>query len=231
MFTKEYIDSLPKDPLLALSKVTDKTLDFWDDIPPNSELNNIDFFLEAYAISNGLIEHLPEIRRYSPNLNEHQEKILDNLIVYFKNLKVDISKKLISIKTAHLTEKYSALLGNSFSYEFSEGDLKRIQELINQLRDHVTSSDYFDENHKTRLLSRLEKLQSELHKKMPDLDRFWGLIGDAGVAIGKLGKDAKPFVKRIKEISDIIWRTQSRAEELPSDTPMDLLSSSDDSET
>lgn len=58
---------------------------------------------------------------------------------------------------------------------------------------------------------------------MSDIDVFWGLVGDAGVAIGKFGKDAKPFVDRIREITDIVWRTQSRAEELPSGTPTPLL--------
>ena len=59
---------------------------------------------------------------------------------------------------------------------------------------------------------------------MSSLDRFWGLIGEAGVALGKFGQDAKPFVDRIREIAQIIWRTQARAEELPSGTPLPLLS-------
>ena len=59
---------------------------------------------------------------------------------------------------------------------------------------------------------------------MADLDKIWGLIGDAGVALGKLGEDAKPFVDRIREIYGIAWRTQSRAEGLPTDTPMKMLS-------
>jgi hypothetical protein len=66
------------------------------------------------------------------------------------------------------------------------------------------------------LLSRLEKLQSELHKRVSDLDRFWGLVGDAGVVLGKLGTDAKPIVDRVREIAQITWKTQSRTEELPS---------------
>ena len=57
-----------------------------------------------------------------------------------------------------------------------------------------------------------------MHKKVSDLDHFWGLIGDAGVALGKLGNDAKPIVDRIREITGITWNTQSRAEELPSGT-------------
>jgi hypothetical protein len=87
------------------------------------------------------------------------------------------------------------------------------------LREQINSSNLFEQTHKERLLKRLEKLQAEMHKKMSDIDRFWGLIGDAGIVIGKFGKDAKPFVDRMKEISDIVWRTQSRAEELPSGTP------------
>jgi hypothetical protein len=64
---------------------------------------------------------------------------------------------------------------------------------------------------------------SELHKKVSDLDRFWGLIGDAGVVVGKLGENAKPIVDRIREIADIVWQTQSRAEELPSGTKLPQL--------
>lgn len=98
-----------------------------------------------------------------------------------------------------------------------------MQVLISQVRDLIVNDNGLEKDHKRRLLSRVEKLQSELHKKVSDLDRFWGLIGDAGVVLGKLGKDAKPIVDRIKEIADIVWQTQSRAEELPSGTRPPLL--------
>lgn len=110
---------------------------------------------------------------------------------------------------------FRSMFGNIFSYEFSQGDVDRVQFLINELREKISAAN-LNEGHKQRLLARLEKLQSELHKKISDLDRFWGLVGDAGVVMGKLGNDAKPIVDRIKEVADIIWRTQSRAEELPS---------------
>jgi hypothetical protein len=92
------------------------------------------------------------------------------------------------------------------------------------LRVNISESPDIEEKHKQRLLQRLEKLQAELHKKMSDLDRFWGLVGEAGIVLGKFGKDAKPLVDRIREITDIVWRTQSRAEELPSDTQSPLIS-------
>ena len=62
-----------------------------------------------------------------------------------------------------------------------------------------------------------------MQKKQTDLDHYWGLLGDASVAVCKFGTDANPFVERIKEITDIVWRTQSRAEELPSDTKPALI--------
>jgi hypothetical protein len=107
-------------------------------------------------------------------------------------------------------------LGRKFAYEFSQGDIERIQSLLNDLRNLVSASDKFKLEHQHRLLARLEALQRELHKKVSDLDRFWGLIGDAGVVLAKLGNDAKPIVDRVREIADIVWNTQGRAEELPS---------------
>lgn len=114
-----------------------------------------------------------------------------------------------------------------FYYEFTDGDLDRIQELLNELRDELSSSQLFEQGHKQRLLRRLEKLQSEMHKRVADIDRFWGLVGDAGVALGKFGSEAKPFVDRVKEISQIVWRTQARAEELPSGSSNPLLEHGD----
>jgi len=119
-------------------------------------------------------------------------------------------------------------LSSAFSYQFSAGDLSRIQELINALREQIGKQGGLEDEHRDRLLRRLEKLQSELHKKMSDLDRFWGLIGDAGVVLGKLGSDAKPIVDRIREITDIVWQTQSRSEELPSGSSPPLLEKSKD---
>ena len=59
---------------------------------------------------------------------------------------------------------------------------------------------------------------------MSNLDKLWGLIGEAGVVLGKFGKDAKPLADRIREIAQITWRTQARAEELPSGARLPLLS-------
>lgn len=142
---------------------------------------------------------------------------------------VEIACEGVSNKArfASLRTAFAASLGNGFSYEFSVGDLERVQRLVNELRDLVREAAGLEDEHRQRVLARLEKLQAELHKKMSDLDRFWGLIGDAGVALGKLGKDAKPIVDLIRDLTSIVWNTQARAEELPSGTQPPLLGHDD----
>ncbi|WP_187805093.1 hypothetical protein [Aquipseudomonas alcaligenes] len=144
----------------------------------------------------------------------------------FKILEVvesQCSKESSIARFKKLRSQIKITLQNSFCYEFSQGDLERVQSLINQLRDLVASCGELEQGHRQRLLSRLESLQSELHKKISDLDRFWGLVGDASVVLAKIGNNAKPIVDRVREITDIIWQTQSRTEELPSGTKPPLL--------
>jgi hypothetical protein len=58
---------------------------------------------------------------------------------------------------------------------------------------------------------------------LTNLDKFYGFIGDAGVILGKFGRDAKPFVDRIREIAEIAWRSQATAEQLPASAKPALL--------
>lgn len=147
----------------------------------------------------------------------------NDILEFYFRLQKEFAGKIKDQFIENTQDRFNGYFNNTFTYEFSEGDLTIIQKLINELRELLISSELFTADHKRRLLKRLEKLQSELHKKVSDLDRFWGLIGDAGVVIGKFGQDAKPFVDRIKEIADIIWRTQARSEELPSGSHIPFL--------
>ena len=224
LYDEDFIAALPDDPKVALYEICLKYL---------SNINNKGFehkhhleayvFVEAFIKANEIdidIPSLPSVSRA-----ERQQTIL----VFLSTLRQDLHEYVQSDEEEkilnQLRGEYTTHIGKSFAYEFSDGDLSRIQALINELRDLVSSSNMFDDKHKRRLLNRLENLQQQLHKKQSDLDHYWGLVGDAGVVLGKFGKDAKPFVDRIKEITNIVWRTQSRAEELPSDSKPALLSS------
>lgn len=122
-----------------------------------------------------------------------------------------------------ITNRFKLAISGSFGYELTESDINRVQELINELRTELTRETRLDEGHKRRLLKRLEDLQKELHKKISDLNHFYNLMGDFGIAAGKLGKDAKPFTDRIKDIIQIGWRAQARAEQLPSSSENPML--------
>lgn len=225
LFSDEFIESIANDPIkstLEIITIIEKNLS-------NDVKQNYDVFLEGFSLISSILDNFNLTLPFHTTKPDLVGDVSDvaKIEFFFKSVKHEFNKKNTLINFNTKKNRFDALLNQSFSYEFSQGDLDRVQKLINELREEINSSKLFEEKHKSRLLKRLEKLQAELHKKMSDIDAFWGLVGDAGVAIGKFGKDAKPFVDLIKDITDIVWRTQSRAEELPSGTPTPLLENFD----
>ena len=121
-------------------------------------------------------------------------------------------------------KNYSSLIPGGHIYVFLDSDFKRLQELINELRTLTKESVELQEDHKRRLLRRIEKVQIELNSKMSSLDVFWGMLGEAGVALGKFGNDIKPLTDRVAEILKIVFRTEGRAAGLPPGKEKPLLS-------
>lgn len=222
LFDEEFIGSLPEDPKVGLFMICSRV---------DTNVLNTSFLYETFALIEAYIS-ANEIEVTIPPLpNERQErlKVIAGFIAGLRDtLRPHYQSTEDEQSIANFKGKFVTMIGKSFVYEFTEGDLTKIQGLLNDLRGLVSDSHFFEDAHRRRLLKRLEKLQQELHKKQSDLDHFWGLVGDAGVAIGKFGKDAKPIVDRIREITDIVWRTQSRAEELPSGSLPPLLTHDSD---
>ena len=141
-------------------------------------------------------------------INSEKDNI-ENILKLVDELE-DVATKAIEQHGSKQAREKLARDRNTVVYEFSDDDFSRMQVLVNELREMVVKSPTLDDEHRLRLLKRLEKLQLELHKTTSDLDRFWGLLGDAGAAIGKFGEDTKPFIDRIRELVDILRRTQSK---------------------
>ena len=227
LFDEKFIDDLKNDPLKKSIQACEIALEALN-LEYSSAWSEVDYQIltETYALLVELIEaRILNIEIFIPEIygcTSSSECLL--ISDFIKEVKLKAYAEDSKYNLATLRNRFKSSLGNSFHYEFSQGDVDRIQELLNQLRTLVAESDKFEPEHQQRLLKRLEKLQSEVHKKISDLDKFWGLIGDAGIAIGKFGKESKPLVDRIKEITQIIWQAQSRAEELPSGTEVPLLS-------
>lgn len=224
IFSEDFLEELRNNPLegtVRLVRIVRESL------VPNSQNwfdSDYEALLEAYALITEIVESkLLDIGRPSFGITGTMEQDCMRINQYLTSLEQHCISESSKLKVESLRTHFKAALGSGFSYEFSKGDLERVQVLINQIRDLISQTNGLEKDHQRRLLSRLEKLQSEMHKKVSDLDRFWGLIGDAGVVLGKLGNDAKPIVDRIKEVAEIVWQTQSRAEELPSGTKIPLL--------
>lgn len=228
LFNELFIKEIEENPIFGLKKACAITLEKLEEF---ESYNNSNWSEEehellwegatfiALAIENFDISIDVNVVEPSGDISYNCNSLRD----YITNVDSQLQSRATLLKIESYTNKYENIFNNNFSYEFSQGDLDRIQVLINELREQITTFKDFEQKHRQRLLKRLEKLQSELHKKVSDLDIFWGLIGDAGVVIGKFGTDAKPMVDRIKEIGQIAWNTQSRTEELPSNSKNPLL--------
>lgn len=225
LFGENFLENVEEEPIVSIVKAIDICFDTISEDPFKSwtqqEYENL---FETYSLILVILDSF-DLGFIEKEIDFTGEIIKDcqSLQQYLQNTNSQFRAKSSLIKLESMKNKFKKEFNQSFAYEFSQGDLDRIQVLINELREEIKKSNLFEAKHQQRLLKRLEKLQAEMHKKMSDVDRFWGLIGDAGVVLGKFGKDSKPFVDRMKEISDIVWRTQSRAEELPSNTPSPTL--------
>lgn len=105
--------------------------------------------------------------------------------------------------------------GILLEYEFTDKEHEDLQSLLNQLRSTIQQHDELTEEHRQRLLRRVEKVQQELHKKVSDIDRFWGLCGESAVVMKKFGKAAGPFLPILSKIVDIVLGKVLEAEGLP----------------
>jgi hypothetical protein len=228
LFDQDFIENIDHNPVGSIVRACDICIDNIERRPPGWDYQDLMELMDASALVREVIaSHQLNSENVLPDISNSLDTNCQQLLQYLSNVKNEFQGHAYEIQFASIRDQYKAALKSNFAYEFSHGDLERIQDLINELRSQIVNVSALENTHKQRLLSRLEKLQSELHKRVSDLDRFWGMIGDAGVVLGKLGNDAKPIVDRIREIADIVWRTQSRAEELPSGTKPPLLENND----
>ncbi len=236
MVDDNFLDNLPKEPLSAIDQICRSFLELVVPARENGEydLEYHDRFVEFAALSKVIIEKhfsatILDVKLKNPEIGDYAQHNMNSIRMYFESLRPLIKGITAAANYEKSISRFGSVFDVGFYYEFSDSEIEQIQKLLNELRDLIAGSDKFEEDHKRRLLNRLEKLQSELHKRISDLDRFWGLVGDAGVVLGKLGKDAKPIVDRIRELAGIVWNAQKKSEKLPLDSNLPLLTKDDNS--
>ena len=220
MFSASFIDSLPGDGLLAFDAVCREFAEFdaaHEKDPAASRHND---YVTALSLLLALSQKHPNIAQSIPGLGDGNALADLNAIRHTFFLTADFVTKKLKQRTLNEflnsnRERFTEILAGAVLYEFSDDDYKRVQVLINELRDLISKSTEFAEKHQHRLLRRLERLQSELHKEMSDLDRFVGFFFDIGPRLGQLGKDVKPLFDRLIEFSKIIASLMSVTDKLP----------------
>jgi hypothetical protein len=143
-----------------------------------------------------------------PEIGPSRQKNIASITGYFvqvrTNVRAELSNRHARGYFETKTEEYMALFAKASVYEFSEVDFKRAQDLVNELRELIRSSTLITDEHKRRLLRRLEAMRGELHRKTNDIDRFWGFLGEAGIAMRKFGEDLAPISERVLELGGIV---------------------------
>ncbi|MBW8035665.1 MAG: hypothetical protein FVQ79_08555 [Planctomycetes bacterium] len=239
MFDEEFVKQLPQNSLEAQMEICKKFNVFNDSFPDDRGRSKaVEEYLKALAFvdiytkiqSIDTDASLPELKSDHKNITK-----VDIVVNFFTRWMRDLKEKLRVVQHTNTYETakdyYASMFGKGVFYEFSDGDFSRVQTLLNNLRDLLTNSTDFEEDYRSRLLKKLEALQSEVHKKMSDFDRFWGFFIDSGIALSKFWENAKPFRDDIKEIVEIVSRTQAKAENVQKFFPLNLLKSGDDSDS
>jgi hypothetical protein len=223
-FNDAFFDSLPDDDLLCLSVICQEFRKLDRSASGKPEFH--EDFLNALAVFKAYAE-LKKFPTDPPPPGADAGRNMQNIRDFFTRNEEIVIRRLNTEYVERQTRKHADRFASESAYSFSDEDYSRIQTLINEIRDLIVATEVIAPRHKQRLLERLERLQQELHKTTSDLDRFWGFIGEAGVVLGKFGKDIKPLVDRVRELAEIVWKTIGAKEKLLDNSNPILIPSSD----
>jgi len=201
-FTPEFLQNLPSDLLEASEQICKEfrrlravKMHTYDDLVESFAL------LQAFCKSTGRQMTFSQLGTSRP---ENTKAILTAFELFEANISSNLTQRRSRGLLTTKTQEYEEIFAKAPYYEFSDTDFNRIQVLTNEMRDLIRASALITEDHKRRLLRRLEAMQAELHKKTRDIERFWGFIGEAGIVIRKFGEDAKPITERVQELGKIV---------------------------
>ena len=83
-------------------------------------------------------------------------------------------------------------------------DKEQIQEKINSLRDQINNTQTLTEEHRNRILTKLNELQAELDKPLGDFYAWLGKLMMLGKAIKQFAEDASPLFQLVGDIAAIV---------------------------
>jgi len=205
-FPPRTLSALPADNLEALAVLGVEFEKF--DGHARQQPDHHDDYVEALSILRAFAVARDHKLDPFPEIGPQRQKNIASIAGYFTQLRASVRAELTNRHAKGYceskTEEYVALFARVPVYEFSDADFKRAQDLINELRELIRSNSLITDEHKRRLLRRLEAMRGELHRKTNDIDRFWGFLGEAGIAMRKFGEDLAPISERVLELGGIV---------------------------
>ena len=160
MIDQNFLEKLPDDPLNIIKTITQFVMDRYTNKSSEQHWNDYEFYIESYGLFQAFAE-ANNLKYSYPALGTDKHRNMEQIVQFLNETKSEAEKELTDMSLATAKEKYSVIFANSFYYEFTDGDLKRIQEPRNEIRNLTTSSLNFEAEHRQRILKRLEKLQKE----------------------------------------------------------------------
>ncbi len=212
IFSEEYLNGLPKQPLLALARVCKDIRLFHSTFTTETErIEKLDLYLEALGLMKVLAARVG-LEVQPPEIAKLPSKNIENITRYCAELNEIARHHLAKLKVELAHAKYAQLLGEGFSYHLTGEEVKEAQALLSELKQLVENNGGLKKEFKERLQRRLEELHFKIHLKISSLDPWWGLLGDACIVLRMAGEGANPIAERICSLVSLAWRIQVRNE-------------------
>ena len=207
-FPAKMLGSLPADNLEALAALCTEFDRF--DGHARQMPEHHDDYVEALSILKAFATAREAKMAAFPEVGPQRRQNIDAVLSYFGQLRERVRSELTGRHSRGYfetkTEEYLALFVKAQIYEFPEPEYRRVQDLINELRELLRATSLITEEHQRRLLRRLEAMHAELHRKTNDIERFWGFLGEAAIVMRKFGEDLQPVSERVRELGGIVLR-------------------------
>ena len=213
LFDDNFLDGLKDvNPFIGIQKLCELYIRFsaekLNQNPVDLEVYNT--ALNAYSFIYAIVKKW-EFQINPVSISGNRRENLNAIMNYISGVNQIAEQKYSTEMIQYASEKYNVMFGNEFFYEISDDDYSIIQKNINELRDLISKSEEIPDNHKDRLIKRIEELQRELNKRVRNFDKFFGVAIEISGYIRQVSENMKPFNDRIKEIVDIIERVMKLA--------------------
>lgn len=197
-------------PLIAIQNLIDQLIEFIQIRDPEmSEDKRFEVIIKSFTFIHVLAQkYKVAAQELGPTGNIKNDIV--NCVKILNTMKISAIQVYTKEIANGASERFGGLFNDEAIYEFEDDELDTLTKKLAEIRNILQRSDYFEENHKFRLLKLLERLQSEVHKKMSDLSRFYGAFVEFGVVLGKFGKESKPMFDRISDVIKIVGGVQTR---------------------